>query len=82
METGMISLERMVAHMMRRPSHTDHQSAVYNRQRIPIDRVEIACGMALCRDSVGASFLTSDIASVHGGLSRRGFRWQSNRDYL
>jgi 6-phosphogluconate dehydrogenase (decarboxylating) len=82
MEMGMISLGRMEAHMMRRPSHTDHQSAVCNRQRIPIDRVEVECGMALCSGSVEASFLTSDIASVRDGLSRRGFLWQSNRDYL
>jgi hypothetical protein len=82
METGMIGLGRMEAHRMRRPSHTDHQSAVYNRRRIPIDRVEVECGMALCGGSVGASFLTSDIASVRDGLSRRKFRWQSNQDYL
>jgi 6-phosphogluconate dehydrogenase (decarboxylating) len=82
METGMISLGRMEAHMMRRLSHTDHQSAVYNRQRIPIDRVEVECGMALCGGSVEASFLTSEIASIRDGLSRRGFCWQSNRDYL
>ena len=82
METGMISPVRMEAHMMRHPSHTDHQSAVYNRQRIPIDRVEVECGMALCCGSVGASFLTSDIASARDGLSRRNFRWQSNQDYL
>ena len=82
METGMISLGRMEAQMMRRPSHTDHQSAEYNRQRIPIDRVEVECGMALCGGRVEASFLTSDIASIRGGLSRRGFCWQSNRDYL
>jgi len=78
----MISLGRMEAHMMRRPSHTDHLNAVYNRRRVPIDRVEVECGMALCRGSVGASFLTSDIASVRDGLSRHNFRWQSNQDYL
>lgn len=68
--------------MMRRPSHTDRQSAVYNRRRIPIDRVEVECKIALCAGNVAASFLTGDIASVRDGLSRRGFRPQSSRDYL
>jgi len=37
METGMISLGRMEAHMMRRHSHTGHQCAAYSRTAFSID---------------------------------------------
>jgi 6-phosphogluconate dehydrogenase (decarboxylating) len=71
METSVINLERMEAKMMSRLLPADHRCVVYSRQRISIDRAEVECEIALCGGSVGASFLTSDIASVRDGLSRR-----------
>ena len=81
METGMISLKRIQANMMCPLLSADHQCVAYGQQRIPIDRADVECRW---RSTVaeGASFLTSGFISVHDGLSRRGFRWQSNRDYL
>jgi 6-phosphogluconate dehydrogenase (decarboxylating) len=81
MEAGMISLGRMEAHMVRRLLPADQKCVAYRRQRIPIDSADVECRWRSAV-AVGASFLTSDFTSVHDGLSRRGFRWQNNRDYL
>jgi hypothetical protein len=78
-----IGLERIEANMMRRHSHTDYQSAVYNRQRIPIDRLEVECGMVLRGSSVETSALTDDIASVRAGFGSRPFLFRrENRERL
>jgi hypothetical protein len=81
METRRISLKRTQANMMCPLLSADHQCVANGQQRIPIDRTDVKRRWRSAA-AVGVLFLASDIASVRDGLSRRGFRWQSNRDYL
>ena len=77
MATGVISLERMDANMMRRLRRADQECVVSGYQRIPLTRVvatdQIGYRMAYCGNNVGTLIITNDVPSVRVGIVHRTF---------
>ena len=71
MEIRVISPKPIQANIMCPLLPADHQCVAYVRQRIPIDRTEIECGMSRCVSGGRVSSLTSDVPSACVEFVRR-----------